>query len=414
MAQARSLSGLDWVNFFAAAVQTGFGPFIAVFLTLHHWTGLQIGAVLSLGTITAMASQIPAGALVDYMPNKRLAGGIGLAAIGASAILFVLVPTRFGVSLAEILHGFASCMVNPAIAAISLALVSRHVLGERLGRNVRFASLGNGAAAAMMGVAGYFLSGGSVFVLSALLTIPTLLTLLHIEDTRPVPDGEVSPGGLPSWPDLRALLLDRRLLAFMVCLVFFQLSDAAMLPYAGRKLAGEAGNLANPLIAAALVLPQLVVAILSPGVGRAAETRGRRAVLMFGFASEPVRGVLFAVVNQPVPLVLIQGLDGVGAAVVGVMLPLIAADIARQRGHFNLTMGAIGMAVGGGAAASTAVAGVIDDYVSTTAALLALAGAGLVATLAVWFLMPESADPADTGTAPISSSSSPGYRHAGP
>jgi MFS family permease len=186
-----------------------------------------------------------------------------------------------------------------------------------------------------------------------------------------------------------------------------------MLPYTGRKLAGEAGNLANPLIAAALVLPQLVVAILSPGVGRAAEARGRRAVLMFGFASEPVRGLLFALVNQPVALVLVQALDGVGAAVVGVMLPLIAADIARQRGHFNLTMGAIGMAVGGGAAASTAVAGLIDDYAGITAALLALAGAGLIATLAVWLVMPESADRADIGRPPLNSSSSPEYRRNG-
>ena len=163
-----------------------------------------------------------------------------------------------------------------------------------------------------------------------------------------------------------------------------------MLPYVGRKLAGEAGAMANPLIAAALVLPQIVVAILSPFVGRAADTRGRRAVLLFGFAAEPVRGVLFATVNLPIPLVIIQGLDGIGAAVVGVLLPLIAADIARERGHFNLTMGAIGVAVGAGAATSTALAGVIDDYVGNNAALLALAAVGLIATLIVWAIMPES------------------------
>ena len=388
MANARSLAGLDWVNFFAAAVQTGFGPFIAVYLTLHQWTGLAIGGILSLGTITAMASQIPAGALVDAVPNKRRAAAIGLVTIGFSAGLFVFMPTRFGVGLAEVLHGFASCMVNPAIAAISLALVSRQALGERLGRNVRFSSLGNGVAAALMGVAGFYLAGASVFVLTALLTVPTLVALFAIEQVKPPP--EQAHAKLPLWRDLRPLFLDRRLLAFMVCLAFFQMSDAAMLPYVGRKLAGEAGAMANPLIAAALVLPQIVVAILSPFVGRAADTRGRRAVLLFGFAAEPVRGVLFATVNLPIPLVIIQGLDGIGAAVVGVLLPLIAADIARERGHFNLTMGAIGVAVGAGAATSTALAGVIDDYVGNNAALLALAAVGLIATLIVWAIMPES------------------------
>jgi MFS family permease len=186
------------------------------------------------------------------------------------------------------------------------------------------------------------------------------------------------------------------------------MSDAAMLPYAGRKLAAEAGTLANPLIAAALVLPQLVVAVLSPSVGRAADLRGRRAVLIFGFASEPVRGLLFALINHPIPLVIIQGLDGVGAAVVGVLLPLIAADIARDRGHFNLTMGAIGMAVGGGAAASTALAGVIDDYVGNNAALAALAGVGLLATVVVWLVMPNSGPNASM----LNLSSLRGYRRS--
>jgi MFS family permease len=391
MASARTMAGLDWINFFAAAVQTGFGPFIAVYLTLHHWTGLAIGSVLSLGTVVAMVSQIPAGALVDYLSNKRRAAAAGLIAIGFSALLFVATPTQFGVGLAEILHGFASCMLNPAIAALSLALVGRHALGERLGRNVRFSSLGNGAAAALMGAAGFWLAGASVFVLTALLTVPAVIALAFIEPPASVPGSATHRPRLPEWAQLRALFLDRRLLAFALCLAFFQMSDAAMLPYVGRKIAGEAGNYANPLIAAALVLPQIVVAALSPAIGRAAERRGRRFVLILGFAAEPMRGLLFAAIDQPVALVLIQGLDGIGAAVIGIMLPLIAADISRERGHFNLTMGAIGVAVGGGAAASTMLAGVIDDWSGDGAALLALAGVGLAATFVVWAVMPESA-----------------------
>jgi MFS family permease len=390
MASTRSLAGLDWVNFFSAGVQTGFGPFIAVYLTMQHWTGLSIGGVLSLGTTVAMVSQIPAGVLVDGMASKRLAGAGGLIAIGASALLFVVSPTALGVGAAEILHGFASCMLNPAIAAISLAIVSRHALGERLGRNVRFSSLGNGVAAAIMGVAGYYLASASVFLLTALLTLPAMLALAFIEPPPAPPAGAPHQAALPPWHDLRALFLDRRLLAFMACLVLFQLADAAMLPYVGRKIAGEAGRLSTPLIAVALVLPQLVVAILSPSVGRTAEQRGRRIVMLAGFAAEPLRGVLFAFVDKPVPLVLIQSLDGIGAAVIGVLLPLIAADISRERGHFNLTMGAIGVAVGAGAALSTSMAGAVDDWLGDNAALLSLAIAGLAATLVVWAIMPES------------------------
>ena len=391
MSSRRSLAGLDWLNFFTAEVQTGFGAFIAVYLTLHHWTGLAIGGVLSLGTIVALMSQIPAGVLVDWMPSKRFAAAIGLGALGGSAMLFVLAPTQFGVGLAEILHGFASCMLNQAIAAISVALVGRHLLGQRLGRNVRFASLGNGLAAAAMGVAGAWVAGWSVFALAAGMCVPAGFALGAIGRTRPQREAlELAEPGRAPWREIRALFLDRRLLAFMACLAFFQVADAAMLPYVGRKIARETSGLADLAIAAAIVLPQLVVAVLSPLVGRAAERRGRRLVLMVGFAAEPVRGLLFGIVHVPALLVLVQGLDGIGAAVLGVLLPLIAADIAHDRGHFNLAMGALGMAAGIGAAASTMLAGAIDTVFGARAAFLALALAGVAATVLVWLIMPES------------------------
>ena len=70
MGIARSLRALDWLNFFVANVQTGFGPFIASYLAANKWTQGEIGLMLSVGTISAMASQLPAGALVDAIRSK--------------------------------------------------------------------------------------------------------------------------------------------------------------------------------------------------------------------------------------------------------------------------------------------------------------------------------------------------------
>ena len=61
----RRLCGLDWLNFLVANFQTGFGPFVSVYLTGAGWTQAAIGAALSAGTVASMVSQIPAGALVD-------------------------------------------------------------------------------------------------------------------------------------------------------------------------------------------------------------------------------------------------------------------------------------------------------------------------------------------------------------
>src|ERR1700761_97234 len=111
---SRSLRGLDWLNFFVANFQTGFGPFVSVYLTGIGWTQGTIGGVLSIGTIGAMASQVPAGALVDAIPDKRKVAGAAIAAIIASAFLIALWPALLPIAAAEVLHAAASCAVGPA------------------------------------------------------------------------------------------------------------------------------------------------------------------------------------------------------------------------------------------------------------------------------------------------------------
>src|SRR5207344_402544 len=49
-----SQRGLDWFIFFLADVQTGFGPFVAVYLTSQKWTQVEIGLVLSIGGIVGL------------------------------------------------------------------------------------------------------------------------------------------------------------------------------------------------------------------------------------------------------------------------------------------------------------------------------------------------------------------------
>src|SRR5579872_2877100 len=88
------------------------------------------------------------------------------------------------VAAAATLHAAASCVLGPAIAAISLGLVGPLALGERLGRNARFASLGSGIAAAVMGTCGYFLSSRSVFLVTFILAVPTLIALAHIRESE--------------------------------------------------------------------------------------------------------------------------------------------------------------------------------------------------------------------------------------
>ena len=389
-----SMLGLDLVSVSIAGVQTGWGPFIAAFLTTNKWTQGEIGLALSVGTLAGIVSQIPAGILVDRISDKKFACAIATVTISAGALMIALWPTRLSVLTAEICHGFASCILTPGIAAISVLLMGASGVGERLGRNARFAAVGNGCTAAVMGLCGKLLPASAVFWLAAALGLPALyaLRLIHLPGSAPNHATGVQASAAASAPRTSAwhILADRRVLVFAICAVLFFLSNAAMLPLAAGEATMHASGGANAIIAACIVVPQVIVALLSPWVGRAAERWGRRPLLLLGFGALPLRGLLMATSPPPLLLVPIQALDGISASVFGVMLPLIAADIAGRSGHFTLTMSTIGLAAGLGATISTFAAGTTADAFGPAAAFAALSLCGAAATALILFAMPET------------------------
>ena len=384
---------LDWLNLFVGNIQTGFGPFIAVYLTTRGWTETSIGLALSLGTVAAMASQIPAGALVDAIRAKAWVVLLSILAFSVSALLFAVQPAPLAVYVAEILHSFSSCTLGPAIAAISLAVAGPAVLGLRFGRNARFAAIGNGIGALLMGACGYYISERAVFFLTAALTLPALAPLLPL--TRLDYSGRSGDGGDPlsERANPGRVLTDRRLLIFAACVMLFTLGNAAMLPLIGTTLTKSVGSEASLVIAACIVLPQLIVALISPGIGRLAEANGRRIVLLLGLLTLPIRGAVFAVAASPVPVVLVQALDGIAGASIGVLVPLVTSDIAGRSGHYNLALGSVGFAIGIGATLSTTLAGWIGDRYGQPAAFASLAAFGLAACAVVLAAMPETKPP---------------------
>ena len=145
------MRGLDWFVFCVADVQTGFGPFVAVYLTTQKWTQFDIGLVLSVAGLVALFAQVPGGMLVDAARSERRVAGIAITVIALSALTYAAWPIFPAILTAATFHAAASCVLGPAIAAISLGLVGHSGIGERLGRNARFASIGNGFAAAADG-----------------------------------------------------------------------------------------------------------------------------------------------------------------------------------------------------------------------------------------------------------------------
>lgn len=391
-ASERSERGLDWFAFFLADVQVGFGPFLSIYLTTEKWTNADIGIVLSAGAVMGLIGQVPGGALIDALRRDKLIATVAMVAIGISAIWIAMSSQFLSILLAQMLHVGASVIIGPALAAISLGVAGYALIGERLGRNARFASCGTIAASAFMGLVGQTVSSQAVFVVTALMAIPAVIALRMIsaEDIKRGHRTDVPRVAYDLWPTLLQLLRERALIILAACVFFFHLANAAILPLVSSTITMRVGEQATWLIALSMIVPQLMVAFASPHIGRLADIKGRRVFLLIGFAALPVRAALLAATTNPFALVAIQLLDGISATCLGVLVATSVADIVRGSGNFNLALGVVGTAMGIGAAISTTLAGFVADHAGSSAALLMLGVFGLIGFLTYAVMMPET------------------------
>jgi MFS family permease len=390
-----SLSGLDRINFFLAGMQAGFGPFVAVLLADEKWTLQNIGFVLSVGSLAGLLSQLPGGELLDASRSKRFLLALGAIVVAVTALAMALWPVLPVVFAALVLQGLTGGILGPAIAAISLGLVGHPALAERLGRNQRFASAGALTVTGLMGAIGYFLSYRAIFFVSAALVLPLLAAIarvrsadIHFGRSCGQPDHHAATP--PPRAERLSLYRNYNLLTFAGCLFLFQFANASMLPLAAGRLAYGNGTGASFVISGLIILPQIVVALSSPWVGRLAQSWGRRPLLLIGFSALAVRALLFAATTDPTLLIGIQLLDGVSGSTLGVLTALIIADLTNQTGRFNLAQGFVGTLGGTGASLSTAFFGLIFGNFGSAIGFFSIAGVALSAVFAAWLLMPET------------------------
>ena len=379
----RNRSALDWLNFFLADVKDGDRAI----------PGDLLGIALTIGGVATVLARGPAGALVDSITWKRTLIVVSAAVVAAASIAMAVYPEFWPVAFAQGLNGIADAFFPLAVTAISLGIVGRKGFTSRVGRNEAWNHAGNVTTAVIAGLAGYFIAQAVLWIVAAL-ALASVIAVYGIDPNainHDVARGEEERGS--HTPEALGLLLaNKPLLWFTAAITLFHFANAAMLPLAGEKLSQGEPDASSLFMASCVVTAQLVMVPMAILVGRKADAWGRKPLFLAGFAVLPIRGLLFALSDDPYSIVAIQILDGVGAGIFGALFYIVVSDFTRGTGRFNLAQGAAAACWGLGAALSNGVAGMIVNGFGFSAAFFFLAACALAALGIYFFAVPESRD----------------------
>jgi MFS family permease len=414
----RAGHALDAANFFLADVRQGLGPYLAIYLlTEQKWDEAHIGVVMSVATIAGIIAQTPAGALVDATHAKRLVMAGAALIVMAASLSLPWFPNFWAVASSQSIANAAEVVFPPALAAVSLGIFGNRAFTGRIGRNETFNHAGNAVAAAIAGGAAFLFGPKVVFYLLAFMAAASLVSVLAIperaidhdlarglnEATEPAGTGQA--GDRPS--GLSVLLTCRPLLIFAVCVTLFHLSNAAMLPLVGQKLALQDKNLGTSLMSACIVAAQIVMVPMAMLVGAKADTWGHKRFFLAALLILPLRGALYTLSDNKAWLVGVQLLDGIGAGIFGAIFPVIVADLMRNTGRFNVAQGAVITAQSIGAALSTTLAGLVVVKAGYSAAFLSLGAVAAAGVAVCWFALPETGERSSPSATPLKQTAPP-------
>jgi len=387
-------SALDWLNFLIADVKDGLGPFLAIYLTSSEkWDAGSAGLVLTIGGLATVLSRGPAGALVDDITWKRTLIVVGVAIVAIASLAMSANPQFWTVAIGQAFIGISDAILPLAVTAISLGIVGRKAFTLRVGRNEAWSHAGNVTAAVLAGAAGYFIAQVAMLWTVALLAALCAVAVYRIDADaidNDIARGEEKHGQAPE--AVGVLFRNKPLLWFTAAITLFHFANAAMLPLAGEKLSVGKPDESPLFMASCVVIAQFVMIPMAILVGHRADAWGRKPMFLCAFAVLPLRGLLFALADNPWAIVAIQILDGIGAGIFGALFYIVVADFTRGTGRFNLALGAAGASWGLGAAMSNAVAGQIVNGFGFSAAFGFLAACALVALGIFALAVPESRD----------------------
>ena len=388
----QSLVSLDFLNLFLLNIHLGVRPYLVVYLSsVLFWDAVQIGYVMGITGIIGIVAQAPAGALMDLTVHKRKWIALAALLIGCCSLATVWFSSFWSITTFQSISTSAGALFAPGLAALSLGIVGRKGMDERIGRNQTFTALGNILLAVLIGVCAHFYGPSWIYYLVAGMSVIASLSCLSIREKDI--DHRLASGKEETkdfHQENNSSLFHRTTVVFLLSIVFFHFANAAMLPMLGQLLSRSSPLHASAYLSACIIVAQLVTVPLGVWVGGLSSRFPRRSLFLVAFVLLPIRGVLYTLYHDPFYLISIQVLDALCGTFSGVMQVMIAADITKGTGKFNLMQGIVATALGTGTALSHFLSGYLIQYIGFEKGFLVLSLLAVFALLFFYFAMPET------------------------
>ncbi|EOM9845649.1 MFS transporter [Campylobacter upsaliensis] len=370
---------LAWLNFFIADVRDGLGPYLGVFLKEHQFTESQIGLITTSTSLCALIFGIFLGVLIDKTHFKR--GIIALCIVGivlATGANYFYPHFTFTL-MAQIAIALCAVCLAPAFSAITLGIVGQSGYSRQVSLNEAYKHAGTAFSAGLSFVFALYYGIGAIFIITALMGVCALVFLALLKSSQinhAVACGKEEGVEIP----LRKALGDVRVLFLGVVMFCFHLSNAYMLPLLSQRAHTLGIDSSGAYAAATILIAQCTMIGISLLCMRLLQTKGNphfssiyvylMGIALFGLI---VRGGVAAHFDGILAMIIVQILDGVGAGIVGVILPLLVAMLMRGSGHINAAFACVMTFGGVGAALSGSLGGYIAQYFGYFYAYLTLA-----------------------------------------
>lgn len=376
---------------------TGIGfclPFLPLYLKEDK--GVTDQGIAALWVFSALAGliQFPIGLWSDRVGARKPFLLIALTVLAAATLL--LPETEPGgagwilLGLAVVLfaeNGACRATVESLAGAEATSLAGEGRVGKSLGALRFWRPVGVVATA----IVGGFLADrygvawllGPIAVLQGL---AILFALLIREDVKEKPKASVKP----SLSSIGALhLKDPAVWTFVVAMVLFHFANAPPGAYLGLFLKQDLG--APPVqLSYAFVVSMIVWLAAVRPVGWMADRFGRKPILLVGWSAMAIRLMLLAAAAQGWQVLLIQLLDGLAQGIFAVTAAAWVTDRLADVKRAGEAQVLVGSCLVLGSALGPALAGLIVGPLGYRGLFGVLAAVGVVATLIVAVLVPET------------------------